>query len=49
MTLYFGVSVAGQALTVGIEISLTPPLIFTGDQNLDPDFPLDAKISAIRP
>jgi len=28
--LYFGGSVVGKASTVGIEISLTPPLIFTG-------------------
>ena len=28
--MYFGGSVVGKASTIGIEISLTPPLIFTG-------------------
>jgi len=32
--MYFGGSVVGKALTVGIEISPTPPLIFTGGQKV---------------
>jgi len=32
--MYFGGSVVGKTSTVGIEISPTPPLIFTGGQNV---------------
>jgi len=32
--MYFGASVAGKASTIGIEISPTPPLIFTGGQKV---------------
>jgi len=33
--MYFGGSVVGKALTFGIGISSTPPLIFTGDQKCE--------------
>jgi len=32
--LYSGVSVVGKASTIGIDMSPTPPLIFTGDQKV---------------
>ena len=32
---YFGGSVVGEALTIGMGISLTPPLIFTGGQKCE--------------
>jgi len=32
--MYFGDSVVGKALTIGIEISSTPPVIFTEGQKV---------------
>jgi len=32
--MYFGDSVAGKASIIGIELSPTPPLIFTGGQKV---------------
>jgi len=34
-SMYFGGSVVGKASTIGIEISPTPPLIFTGCQKCE--------------